>query len=124
MNREIKFRAWELPDGMGSNGHMFDPSEVGDHTLNDLEDMPWVLMQYTGFKDKNGKEIYEGDACQVVDHTGVVDEFSVVWCAKTAKFTKDRGILGFSFAKYMKMNDIMTVEVIGNIHENPELCEK
>ena len=53
MKREIKFRAWNLDDGM----LYFD----FDSFQKDYYDQYGNIMQFTGLTDKNGKEIYEGD---------------------------------------------------------------
>jgi len=70
------------------------------------------LMQYTGLKDKNGKEIYEGD---IVKGTG--GEFNEeVW---EAGWNEDRDFIGWSITP---QNCEDGLEIIGNIYENPELC--
>jgi uncharacterized phage protein (TIGR01671 family) len=70
-------------------------------------------MQYTGLKDKNGKEIYEGDIVSFVyDHTGSVWTMAVDWDEKNAMF-----ILKGNSVSLSEFDG----EVIGNIYENPDL---
>lgn len=79
------------------------------------------LMQFTGLKDKNGKEIYEGDIikyCFWNDvETNLYREWKIgkiFWDNEHAKFDVDGSIMGlFGWDKYY--------EVIGNIYETPEL---
>ena len=84
-----------------------------------------ILMQSTGLKDKNGKEIYEGDIVKFSDCDD--DEYTtpVVW-------NKDYACFGVSFSgKYPVSFDYLEefytelkdIEVVGNIYENPELLE-
>lgn len=78
------------------------------------EVIPETVGQYTGLKDKNGKKIFEGD---IVQDNIIFGE--VAWDDKTASFIIDDiqdGYQGYS-------DWIHKIEVIGNIHSNPELLE-
>ena len=108
--REIKFRAW----AHGSKA-MFKPSiEDGwDLLQGSLYPLPnTTLMQYTGLKDKNGTEIYEGD----ITRRGVI-------VFERGKFQ------GYYFDSNGNLNEPWeddlylekNIEVIGNVYENPEL---
>lgn len=108
--REIKFRAW-------------DKQNETFHTWGALKHLPlwgyldnptYELMQYTGLKDKNGKEIYEGDILQYKDSYGKS-------CRYEVKMQIDRNISGFTF--WSNMGVIYPNKIIGNIYENPELLK-
>lgn len=115
-----KFRAW-----FGSE--MYDKPVVYDGELyldwREFEDCNTyngaILMQSTGLKDKNGKEIFEGDIVKFTITNGfdyVVDEYGAVTYKQGAFFiVKD-------FAEYL-ISYVYTkeVEVIGNVYENQEL---
>lgn len=132
MKREIKFRAWdnknkkwlcgyEYPN-LGGFSMFGEIMAFGEWTrvLESFRMEEWdeiKPMQYTGLKDKNGKEIYEGDIMKDKTHGILFCEYedemqAFVWW-------KDR-INGLGYPMYMQLgkNDI---EVIGNIYENPEL---
>lgn len=142
--REIKFRAWNTLDGKWLSDSKtinmaLDWANIG------LEVQPGgkfsishdglVLMQYTGLEDKNGLEVYEGDIlrwpnyhgdpkpckncghvehdkdliCQVVYKNGAPHHDGNEWADdRLAQFEGD---------------DVLEVEVIGNIYENPELLK-
>lgn len=77
------------------------------------------FMQYTGLKDKNGKEIYEGDILNMTYHGSV-------YIVKP----EIKGVIGFENAAFIVGEDRVplgrigrSLEVIGNIYENPELLE-
>lgn len=110
--REIKFRAWDK-DGrvfIYELGHwddsinMLKPSEELEKGWPHLE-----LMQYSGLKDKSGKEIYEGDI--LLDLRGFKE--TVEW----GSYPNDIEAPGPGFHIYRSQDS----EVIGNIYENKEL---
>ncbi|PGU60311.1 YopX family protein [Bacillus cereus] len=123
--REIKFRVWSkhtkkmLDDGfyISQNSDLFQNDSL-DYKSRDL----YEVMQYTGLKDKNGTEIYEGDIVDTVYDgklfTGVVvyDESELDF-----KATNGKENYGSNFQYLMCCEE---VEVIGNIYENPELLEE
>lgn len=109
--REIKFRIW---DGEGmittdGNYHFDDYNGLVFHSEYGGVRIDVKLMQYTGLKDKNGKEIYEGDI--ITDGQG--DKRTIVFRN------------GWFCAEYpsgqLYMPSEMYREIIGNIYENPDL---
>lgn len=91
--------------------------ENGDYCVNDeLPIAPKQLMQFTGFKDKNGKEIYEGD---IVRHIGRTDE--VFFETTMGCFVVYNDVSGTREIGYLTAKKASMCEVIGNIHANPGL---
>lgn len=121
--REIKFRVWDGEE-------MFSLSEAMKDGIVGVQDWSTfafelesyfddvVLMQYTGLKDKNGVEIYEGDIVEYKDFSGGLLLFK--------EQPKSKGVVKINLAKGIYLKGMGTfegqkVEVIGNIYENPEL---
>jgi uncharacterized phage protein (TIGR01671 family) len=121
--REIKFRAWDEEKKsmyyIDLYEYMSFDEEAQDNmiTCNARKN---GLMQYTGLKDKNGKEIYEGDI--VKDRWGNNKEVSfseIDFC------TYDGSCAGYGFVleDQYPSDYKQTVEIIGNIYENPDLIK-
>ena len=108
--REIKFRFWQP-----FTKKMIYPKN-GEGTFNDLQEKEdWKVMQYTGLKDKNGKEIYESDYLLCDGRT-----FEVKW-------HKEQGcweyyLVSKNWSPKMYCNPRES-EVIGNIYENRDLLK-
>jgi hypothetical protein len=108
--REIKFRAWNSEEKTMLKP--FDLSSNPKYWCDNLKDYP--LMQYTGLKDKNGVEIYEGDIIKTDTDNIVSVEYSNYYGA-------------YLFGGFPTNQDEiykLEIEVIGNIYENPELLDK
>lgn len=119
--RELKFRAWD-GEQMVSPDHI-DREGRGWWRENSIPTSSTDLMQYTGLKDKNGREIYEGDILKRVDaNWGYGGDYDKKHDGHLYLVVPDINVL---------LNedhpDNFTIypidEVIGNIHENPELLE-
>jgi len=118
--RELKFRGWNP-----RTNEMYYQVFVGQKPIDDLDKFfketsedGFVWMQCTGLKDKNGKEIYEGDII-------LGDQF-VEWVDKdAARFDQEYCCYGIQNGKYnlVAYSDGEDFIVIGNIYENPELLE-
>ncbi len=114
--REIKFRAWDKSFTgrmwyWGADNANFDLQKT-------LRNGNLTVMQFTGLKDKNGKEIYEGDVAS--DYFGV--NHLVEWVEEEGNL-KARVIDRHEWPTYRHFKDLRVMEVIGNIYENPELLK-
>lgn len=120
MNRKIKFRKWaKHTDGSMA---IVDDVILGGATLNSLrEEDNDVLMQYTGLKDKNGKEIYEGG---ILETPFIFRKFLaskwVVVAIGGEYAVKIKGGREYRNLPYFLETELSVVRV-GNIYENPEL---
>ena len=129
--RVPKFRAWVklgkiiMPVGEIDFDYEFAYLEEknGYRCERDFDEIE--LMQFTGLKDKNGKEIYEGDIVKFSDCDDDVYVTPVVWNKNYACFGvsfSGKYPISFDYLEefYTELKDI---EVVGNIYENPELLE-
>lgn len=119
MQREIKFRAWDKRDWQEKN-HKMIYWENFDHIPGDWKD-GYIIMQYTGLKDKNGKEIYEGDLLMNSSRYKYI--YEVYW---DNEYQWSQRILGNEFmcrlidSKYIVPEEYKLC-IIGNIYEHPHL---
>ena len=133
--RKIKFRAWDKKE----KKMYYDVQDTYDFMINNggcfeesfkdvLEYDNYVVMQYTGCKDANGKEIYEGD---IIRLEGVDDrEIGSTW-EHIGKIVYKRGAFFVCYFDYYADGDEELIcdaqvefgTVIGNVYENKELLE-
>ena len=129
--REIKFRAWYRKLQMwASNGwHLENTGRLMLHSgPADVSDTDYVVMQYTGLKDKNGREIYEGDILRARGKVAKVEQTIGGAWTYYFKSTKEPDTwIGYRLVREEledpvdRRGRIRDVEIMGNIHENPDL---
>ena len=116
--REIKFRAW-IPNTKTGKGHLII---INNEEIDELIEEGCAVMQFTGLQDSKGVDIYEGDI--VLPSSGVIG--SIVFHNGAFTYTdgachwwmvSDRTSMPSEFGSDTDM------EVIGNIHETPELLK-
>lgn len=120
--REIKFRAWmddKKYDVISVNTDGTAILKKGGLVVRYI-DGKWqsaniILEQYTGFKDFDGKEIYEGDIISIDDDKiGVIEFVYGGWYVNSS----------YNYSSLSEFEGVNNVVIVGNIHENEELLKE
>lgn len=142
--REIKFRAWDKELGViwemwaTEEGYYFFHPEHRGTANNDfyreigevfLDMNRFITLQYTGLKDKNGKEIYEGDIvetprdgkAQVKIEENLIEVPDEYECCSSEKIRMVGTFLRDKDGKNIQLSEFDEIEIIGNIYENHNL---
>lgn len=141
--RDIKFRAYHTEQKRMFDVYCLGIDLVAEITYNGVDygnnvfcgdDVNFIkIMQYTGLKDKNGKEIYEGYLLEMRNELGYHKIFQIFYkdgglCFNTHfdDFNKNPNEIYFyeSCADMQSKGFIVQCEIIGNIYENPELLNE
>lgn len=114
--REIKFRAW-------SGEEMISPDYIDRNGIawwkeNSIPTSTDKVMQFTGLRDKNGREIYEGDIINAIISEFRIETMGEVIYSEYYSAFVNKNHAGETIL--LKLDDF---EIIGNIHENPELLK-
>lgn len=150
MNREIKFRVWDKYKKqmypISSIDYNIFSQEIRiiavghkngmctaynkNHNSEKCDITALELMQYTGLKDKNGKEIYEGDIVKITEKEKISKHkvismkpiiADIEWSEEYLTYTLITTSVKDAFESLTDYLDECDIEVIGNIYDNPEL---
>ena len=124
--RDLKFRAWDKSQNYMAYQGNTDLETLSSFMFHFGED---IVLQSTGFFDKNGNEIFEGDILSDwndVDGKQVKSFLQVFWCDKEGCWKLDS-----SFNQDKSSGDLLSeelssfvYEISGNIYENPDLLQR
>ena len=123
--REVIFRGKRTDNGEWVKGYLYI-THIGAHEIGSYDAeinierltfdvIPETVGQYTGLTDKNGVRIFEGDIVSLVKHDSLI--YKVVYVPCRYELVNSKGVNCFVLDIYKSEN----IEVIGNIHDNPEL---
>ncbi|WP_047021364.1 YopX family protein [Levilactobacillus brevis] len=123
-----KFRAWHMPFGpKGPIQEMVHGKASSILAFAEMSPDEYIVEQYTGVKDESDVDIYEGDIVRVSDVYGDLSYIDVIWGGSDRYPAFDIK----NHSKYYDSNALLSIvnggfeiiEVIGNVHTNPELLE-
>lgn len=127
--RKIKFRGYNAKNKewlygcyiLNRGEHFIAPDEFANNKgRKDYQVVPETIGQFTGLRDKNGKEIYEGD---LLNGYGGKRFLKVVYFENAARFLL-RNVLNEDSVLPLMIRDCKTLRVVGNIYDNPELLQR
>ncbi len=141
MNREIKFRGKSLFDGQWVVGDLLHPStgaRIVNYTESEADGVlradyhyfnvdPSTVGQYTGLKDRSGQEVYEGDVVfwimKDMRGRGRGEQGAIIWDKHTMSWAilRDKPCADGRPCIISRPFERKYLEVVGNIHDNPEL---
>lgn len=133
MSRKIKYRVWDNENKSYDDPYSYAYYAMtqdggldfychGDH-MDEADPNVYFIEQYTGLKDKNGEPIYEGDIIQEeIDFNSKMTDGVFTYVVEWNSDTLSYGLRGNGNSIHDELWEVnASVEIIGNIHETPEL---
>lgn len=117
MKRQIKFKVWDNQLNLFHKTNSHNSIKLDREFILQQEEF-LDYLQFTGLKDKNGKDIYMGDILEIESGNPMI----VSWSDRFASFVLARKDWAFRhwFGESCNPEDCI---IVGNIYENPELCK-
>jgi len=116
--RTIKFRAWDKKQKKMFNNVSTGTISIWDDN-NEAKSIDCEFMQFTGLLDKNGVEIYEGDFLEYQNP----EAEGGIYAVPELEYNNYDDLLGMFDSEWEDDGSYSNIEVIGNLHQNPELLK-